>query len=191
MGKEDRNLKKTGLTDEQPEVMKIFNDFLNELHKLTNAECWAVAAGEGTGSRITLQCGRKIERARPLTNPNVSEALRRFKGEYVIFVQDCAWRLESNEVVCTSKSPNNNDGPMVAALRSLEGHRIIAVSATSPAHGLVVEFYGALKLHLFCDCFDEAHDGSNYSFHSPAGVFVSGAGGTLTYQPRQKAQSTN
>ncbi len=171
--------------------MNILNDFLNALHKLTDAECWAVAAGEGTGSRITIQCGRKIERARPLTNPNASDALRHFKGEYVIFVQDCAWRLELNEVICTSKSPNNNNGPMVIALRSLEGHRIVAVTVTSAAHDLVVEFSGGLRLHLFCDCFDEARDGRNYSFHSPSGVFVAGASGSLTYESRRKVQSTN
>jgi len=174
------------LTDERREAMNILDDFLNELRKLRDAECWAVAAGEGTGSRITLHCGRKIERGRSLTNPNVSEALRQFKGEFVVFVQDCAWRLNADKVICTSKTPNNNDGPMVAGLHSLVGQQIVAVTASPPVYDLMIEFSGASKLHLFCDCFDQERDGGNYSFHSANQVFVVGAGGVLTLESRRK-----
>ena len=166
--------------------MEISADFLNELQNLKGLECWRVTAGEGTGSRITLSMGRKIERTRPLKNPQLPSDLRQFDSEFVIFVQDCAWRLNADKVICTSKTPNNNDGPMVAGLHSLVGQRIVAVTASPPAYDLMIEFSGASKLHLFCDCFDQERDGYNYSFHSANQVFSVGAGGVLTLESRRK-----
>ena len=166
--------------------MEISGDFLNELQNLKGLECWSVTAGEGTGSRIKLSIGRKIERTRPLKNPQLPSDLRQFYSEFVIFVQDCAWRLNADKVICTSKTANNNDGPMVTGLHTLVGQQIVAVAASPPAYDLIVEFSGASKLHLFCDCFDQERDGDNYSFHSANQVFVVGAGGVLTLESRRK-----
>lgn len=165
--------------------MEISADFLNELQNLKGLECWRVIAGEGTGSRITLSIGRKIERTRPLRNPQLPSDLRQFDSEFVIFVQDCAWRLNADKVICTSKTPNNNDGPMVAGLHSLVGQQIVAVTASAPSYDLVVEFSDSSKLHLFCDCFDSERDGDNYSFHSLHRVFAVGASGALALESRR------
>jgi len=161
-------------------------DFLNELRKLQGSECWGVVAGEGAGSHVTLDLGLKIERARPLRNPKLPEALRHFKGEFGVFIRNCAWRLDADKIVCSWKTPNDNEGAMVCGLQSLVGQRVVAATATLPAYDLVIEFSGASKLHLFCDCFDSDRDGDNYSFHSANQVFVVGAGGVLTLESRRK-----
>jgi len=75
---------------------------------------------------------------------------------------------------------------MVAGLHSLVGQQIVAVTASPPVYDLMIEFSGASKLHLFCDCFDQERDGYNYSFHSANQVFVVGAGGVLTLESRRK-----
>lgn len=143
-------------------------DFGDELRRLEGLECWGVAAGEAGGSYVTLHFGQKIERAK----------------EIALSVQNCAWRLDADEMICSSKSPSHNEGPMVRGLRLLVGQRVIGVTMTPPVHDLVVEFSGGSRLRLFCDCFDLEQDGDNYSFHSDRGVSVVRAGGMLVFESR-------
>lgn len=159
--------------------MKNESEFLEELHHLNGLECWGVVAGEGTGSRITLDFGKNIPRARPLKNPKLSEMQRQHKGEFGLFVQNCAWRLGSETVICSSKSPNSSDGPMVRGLQSVVGQHVVNVAVTSPGYDLVVHFSGGARLHLFCDCLDQTRDGNNYSFHTLSRSFVICAGSTI------------
>ena len=161
-------------------------EFLTDLRKLHGLECWGVLAGEGTGSQVTLDFGRKIERARPLRNPNLPESLRHFKGEFGVFIQNCAWRLDSDRIVCSSKTPNDNQGAMVRGLRMLIGQHVVTTTAMLPGHDLVIEFSKAHTLRLFCDCFDQERDGDNYSLHSLDRVFTVNAGGVLSLESRRR-----
>jgi hypothetical protein len=162
-------------------------EFIDELRSLQDLECWGIVAGEGTGSRVALDFGQRIPRARPLKNPTLPEIHRQYKGEFGIFVQNCAWRLDSGITVCTSKSPNTSDGEMVRGLQNLVGRRVVSVLVTSPAHDLVIEFSDGIKLSLFCDCFDQERDGNNYSFHSLTNVFVVRAGSHLIQESKAKS----
>lgn len=166
--------------------MDIRNQFLNDLRRLEGLQCWGITAGEGTGSHVSLDFGKKIERARLLRNPHLSEAVRNFTGEFGIFVQDCAWRLDADKVICSSKTPNANDGPMALGLRNLVDQRVVNAVATLPGYDLLIEFSAGAKLRLFCDCFDDASDGNNYSFHTPEWVFLVKAGGVLTSESRRR-----
>src|SRR4051794_4918517 len=123
--------------------MDAFTQLVSELQKLQGLECWGVVAGEGTGSHVTLDFGRKIERARPLRNPTLPDSLRHFKGEFGVFIQNCAWRLDINSIVCSSKTPNDNDGAMVRGLPMLIGQHVVTATAVLPGHDLVIEFSGA------------------------------------------------
>jgi hypothetical protein len=161
-------------------------DFLTDLKMLPGLECWGVLAGEGTGSHVTLHFGRKIERARPLRNPTLPDSLRHFKGEFGVFIQNCAWRLDARSIVCSSKTPNDNDGAMVRGLHMLIGQHVVTATAMLPGHDLIIEFSGAHTLRLFCDCFDQEKDGDNYSLHSLARVFTVNAGGALSLESRRK-----
>ena len=162
-----------------------FVEILNGLRELQSLECWGIGAGEGTGSHATLHFGQKIPRGRALRNPILTEALRQYTGEFVIFIQNCAWRLDSEcEVICTSKSPNANDGEMVRGFQSLVGKNVVSVLMAPPAGDLVVEFSRAMKLSLFCDCFDQDSDRDNYSFHNPRRVLIFGARGNVRSEAR-------
>ena len=163
-----------------------FTQLLSELQNLRGLECWGVVAGEGTGSHVTLDFGRKIERARALRNPTLPESLRHFKGEFGVFIQNCAWRLDADRIVCSSKTPNDNQGAMVRGLQMLIGQHVVTATATLPGHDLVIEFSGAHTLRLFCDCFDQERDGDNYSLHSLDRVFTVNAGGGLSLESRRR-----
>ena len=135
---------------------------------------------------LPVDLGGKLERAKPLRNPHLSEALRKFTGEFRLFVQDCAWRLDADKMICSSKTPNANDGQMVLGLRTLIDQRVVNAVTTLPAYDLLIEFSTGAKLRLFCDCFDDGSDGNNYSFHAPERVFVVKAGGILTSESRRR-----
>lgn len=160
-------------------------DFGDELRRLEGLECWGVVAGEGAGSHVTLHFGQKRERERALESAALFEVVRRFEGEFVLFVQNCAWRLDADEMICSSKSPGHSEGPMARGLRLLTGQRVIAAATTPPVHDLVVEFSDGNRLRLFCDCFDLEQDGDNYSFYSDRGVSVVRAGGMLVLESRR------
>lgn len=158
-------------------------DLPNQVRSLEGLECWGIVAGEGTGSRVVLDFGKKIKRPKPLKNLKVSETARQFKGEYSIFVQDCSWRLSADKLICSSKSQNDNDGEMVSGLNLLAGQRVLRVSIASNTYDLAVEFSEGYTLWLFCDCFDQESDGNNYSFHTTSNVFVVAARGFLREEP--------
>jgi hypothetical protein len=157
-------------------------DLGGELRRLEGLECWGVAVGEGSGSHVTLHFGRKKERERALEDASLPEVLRRFEAQFALFVENCAWRLDADEMICSSKSPNHDEGPMRRGLRLLAGQRVIGAAVTAPANDLVVEFSGGYWLRLFCDCFDLEEDGDNYSFHSDRGASVVRAGGMLVVE---------
>lgn len=167
------------------EVMDIREQFSNSLRRLEGLQCWGVTAGEGSGSHVSLDFGNKIERARPLRNRHLAEAVRKFKGEFGIFVQGCAWRLDAEKMICSSKTPNANDGPMALGLRTLVDQRVVNATPTLSGYDLLIEFSAGATLRLFCDCFDDVSDGDNYSFHTPDWIFVVKAGGILTRESRR------
>jgi hypothetical protein len=166
-------------------------EFAGALMSLKGQECWAVVAGEGTGSHISLDFGKRIERARALRNPRLSEAVRRFTGEYGLFVRNCSWRLTVNAaIICTSRTPNDNDGVMVGGLQSLVGQFVRGAQADGPTYDLIIDFSDGGRLQLFCDCFDQDRDGDNYSFYAPGHVFTLSASCRFVCERRRTGASS-
>jgi len=155
--------------------------FENELRKLEGSECWSVIAGVGTGSRVTLDFGRKIKRSTPLTNPTLSEQARHFRGEFAIFIEDCSWRLEKNDaVLCTSKSDNQDGGELIKSIASLVGTKVSSIIASSPASDLQVELSGGYFLRTFSDCSLQEDDGDNVTLFTPNYIISVEAKGILS-----------
>ena len=59
--------------------------------------CWAVVAGEGTGSMVSLAFGDKTRRDKPLENIHLAEDYRLYSSGYSIFIQMGSWLLEKGE----------------------------------------------------------------------------------------------
>lgn len=153
--------------------------FQKELLQFKGLKCWSVVAGIGSGSRVGLDFGGKIKRRRPLKNQMISEEARLYKGEFSLFLEDCTWRLESQErVMCSSKSENAEGGEMLSELRSLIGLTVNEFQVFPLSHDLILEFDRKLLLRAFCDCVDE-EDGDNYTIFTPSDSFTIGPKGGI------------
>lgn len=144
-----------------------------ELSKLIDLDCWGIIAGAGTGSMITLDFGEHIRFDPPLRNQRISSELRNFHGEYSIFVEGCAWRLEKEEViVCGSRDDEEFLG--VELERSLVGSKLTSAKLSNWAFDLDLSFHGGYVLRLFCDQTSTSDGLNNYSVRSPSGWITVG-----------------
>ncbi|WAC20021.1 hypothetical protein OVA24_01340 [Luteolibacter sp. SL250] len=163
-----------------PTTSKVNADKLQEalLSLKDGAGCWAFIAGSGTGSMVTLDFGGKVARLRPLKNRHVSEDARNYKGEYCLFLQHCAWRIESaDEVICSSSSSNHHGGPMLRGLQRLIGQRVSEATVHAPSFDLVLQFGNGLRLSIFCVV--GIDDWDNYTFHTGSHIYASTYNGHL------------
>lgn len=150
----------------------IYDNLKSEFEKLINLKCWAVSAGVGTGSHVTMNFGGMLQKKKPLKNPYISELARSFDGEYCVFIEECSWRLESDEkILCGSMSSNEHDGEMVKGLEMLSGQYVTKLKIDYPSMDLMIEFRNSLRLVLFCNTL-RIEDGDNYAFFTPKSVFV-------------------
>jgi hypothetical protein len=129
--------------------------------RIVGLPCWSVICGKGTGSHFTIRVGRKIASDRPLTNPALTPDERVFEGEFWLFVEDAAWRLDdSNGNICGSTSTNSAGSAMSVGLARLIGQHVIASQVSSPCHDLEFSLSNDLYLRIFCDQLEES---DNYS----------------------------
>lgn len=143
------------------------------LSKMTDLACWGVIAGADTGSMITFDFGEHIRIDPPLRNQRISSELRNFHGEYSIFVEGCAWRLEKAEViVCGSRDNEELIGTELE--HSLVGAKLINAKLCNWALDLDLSFYGGYLLRLFCDQTSVPGGLNNYSVRSPVGWITVG-----------------
>ena len=133
-------------------MTKAIAQALNDaFHELEGLECWACVAGRGTGSMVSLDFGEKIKHRIPITNPHISEEARKFKGEYSLFIEGCAWRIEDKEkVLGCSDSSNEPDGAMIQSLSQLINKKVVSVSLKYPSFDFSFLFEQGVSLHSFC-----------------------------------------
>lgn len=142
------------------------------IRSIVGKECWAVCAGPGTGSHFTMEIGKKIPRARPIRNRFPSEVARKYAGEFGLFFEACAWRVEGNGgILCTSKSDNRFGGEMLYGLHQIIGRRILRVKIEKTGFDLTVEFERGLFLRSFSDAVSD-EEGDNYYYSSPEESFT-------------------
>lgn len=126
--------------------------------------CWNVQAG-AVGSMASLHIGAKVPLDKPLPYPNrsLTPDEHKFRGEYVLYIEDCPWRLESTDAVIALWTQSNApDGPMVTGLNRLIGTTIDSAQVTLPGMDLAVRFDNGLTLRVFPDQSDP-DEGDNYS----------------------------
>lgn len=134
------------------------------LNALIGQECWNVSAG-AIGSLASIDIGDKVLRDKPLPYPNKNLApdLHKYRGQYVLYLEDCPWRLDGTDAVIASWMDSNApNGPIVTGLKQLEGATITHVDLITPAFDLIVSFNNGLILRIFPDQVDP-DEGDNYS----------------------------
>lgn len=163
------------------------DSFREELLKIQSEVCWGVTAGKGTGSMVSLCFGEKIRRKKPVDNPHLSEDVRNFDAEYCLYLQECGWRLQTcKQVIASSASPNDNDGPMLAGLRSIVGERVLTAEVEDVSCDLKLEFSNGVNLRVFC--FGRSgEEWDNYTFYTPAFWYSSTSNGHLDSGAREVA----
>lgn len=139
-------------------------EFETTIHQLAGLECWNITAG-AVGSMASLDLGAKILRNKPLPFYNASLSIdeHKHRGELVLYIEDCPWRLDSvDEVIASWTDSSAPNGPIVTGLKRLIGQRIESAALAHPGLDLTVHFSGGLVLRIFPDQSDP-EQGDNYS----------------------------
>lgn len=149
-----------------------FESIQERLTPLAGMVAWGCVAGVGTGSMVSLEFGEKRPRAKPVKNPRLDPLIRNYEGEWSLYIQDAAWRLDGpEEVLCSSRSSNEAGGEMLQGLHQLTDAVVTGVKLFKPGGDLLLVFSNGLKLTLFCDCMNE-DEGDNYSVFAPSFIFT-------------------
>jgi hypothetical protein len=147
-------------------------EIVKGLDSIVGKQCWGVTGGGAAGSVIKLSIGNKIPKLSALTNPLLSEDLRKYDGEIELMIT-CSWRLDSDdEVVCSWTDEHSDGGPMLSGLDKLLGRRIKRVAVSRPAMDLCIEFEGMLILKVFCDRTNRDQDSENYVLFLPRWIYI-------------------
>ena len=124
------------------------------LDKVIGMPCWAIVAGEGSGSRILVSFGKKLSRDHPINNNHLTYEARYFNPELSLFIQDAEWQIldlnQNNTVVCDCYSCNDNDGEMVNGLNQLIDKNVVSTILDFNGKDFEVNFEGGLKLCVIC-----------------------------------------
>ncbi|MBQ6656610.1 MAG: hypothetical protein IJM64_04940 [Ottowia sp.] len=140
---------------------EIYEEFRDVVARLVGEKCWAVIAGKGTGSHVSMKIGAKIPGERPLKNPTLTEDERNFEGEFGLFVTEASWRVEDAEaVLCTDT--DENTGKRYAHLRGLAGRKITSASVAFPSFDLHLEFEGGIHFRVFSTFANDTEEYSDY-----------------------------
>ncbi|MBU0558702.1 MAG: hypothetical protein KKD86_13075 [Bacteroidetes bacterium] len=147
------------MSDKIEELKSAINDIIDK-------KCWAVSAGEGTGSVVGLYIGDKFLRKNELKNDKLEPILRKYDSELSLLIS-CAWRLDTlDEVLCSSTDSNENAGNMITNLLKLQDLEISSANITTPALDLKITFENNMTLHVFCNETNFEDDLPNYTFYT-------------------------
>ncbi|NJL56545.1 hypothetical protein HC928_16270 [bacterium] len=143
--------------ESEPEAMTTpspaLDAFENALQSLVGRPCWHVLAG-AVGSLASLDVGAKVERDQPMPFRNKGIALEahKYRGEFVLYIEDCPWRLDGPEaVIATWTDSNAPNGPIVQGLQRLAGQTITRVELTRPGLDLALHLADGHVLRIFPD----------------------------------------
>ena len=137
------------------------------------------------GSMVSLDFGAKVARDKPLPYPNVklTPDEHKFRGELVLYIEDCPWRLDSHDEVLASWTDSNAPrGPIVIEMKKLVGTRVVHVEVTHPGLDLLLRFDNGFVLRIFPDQ-SERDGGDNYSLSVADGLtYIVGARSQLSIE---------
>ena len=158
----------------------LITEFESTLNQLVGQSCWS-AQISGVGSLVSLHFGEKIKRDEPMTHMDyqLTNEERFYRGVFILYVEDCPWRVETpQEVLATWLDENAPGGPMEAAIHRFVGQQVQEVTLIQPGLDLVLQFAEGLTLRIFPDQVD-ADVGDNYSLTHIDRTYIVAARSTL------------
>lgn len=152
---------------------ELITEFEVALRHMVGELCWS-AQVSGVGSLVSLHIGAKLKRYQPMEHPDfkITEEERLYRGEYILYLEDCPWRIETAEAVITTWMDESTPGsPIETGIQQFVGQRIAQVELARPGLDLTLRFEGDLTLRIFPDQVD-ADVGDNYSLALPDRTYV-------------------
>jgi hypothetical protein len=123
-------------------------------------------------------------RKRKCRNLSLSENLRTYEGEFILFIE-CAWSLAyRGDKICDSSTDNGADGKMLRGLHRLIGANAGQVTISSPPRHATMSFTKDLSLQLTAHVSTE-DAADNYSLVTPEMTFIVGPTLRLRSEPRK------
>ena len=154
-------------------MSELIAQFETALSNLNGKRCFNVQAG-AIGSLASLHFGEKIplENPLPYPNPSLTPDEHKFRGEYVLYIEDCPWRIEDDEkVLATWLDSNAPTGPIVVQMNNLIGKTITSTVLHQPGMDLTIVFDHNITVRIFPDQV-EPDEGDNYSLVDATSTFV-------------------
>lgn len=140
-------------------------DYLNIV---TGMPCWAVVAGDGTGSMLLLSFGSKFLREIPIKNNQSSYNANHFDAELSLFIMDAEWQLlnskNNNSLICDCYSSNKKDDEMERGLSKLVNKTVKSTMLDFNGVDFEIHFEDELILCVI-EKKEKEFDYSGYSFN--------------------------
>jgi hypothetical protein len=155
-------------------------EFLGQIRSLVGKCCWAVVAGQGNGSMVTLHLGGRVPRKKRLPGTHDPEGVQSYQGEYCLFVQGCAWRIQDGEQIIGGWAEPEQS--IQHQVEKLVGCTITGVECLNNALDLRIQFASRYVLQLFCDRTLAEDELDNYALRTPHGWFSVGCRSRLTVE---------
>jgi len=143
----------------------LIDQFIEIMAGLVGQTCWSVQVS-GIGSLANLHFGEKIKRPKPMIHQDfrISMEERAYHGEYILYLEECPWRLDGPDgVLVTWMDSADPGGRIYEKLPLLKEHTVQNTEVFTPGLDLAVHFDGGYTLRIFPDQVD-ADEGDNYSF---------------------------
>lgn len=150
------------------------------LKNLVGSPCWSVQIS-GVGSLVSLHFGNKLKRDQPMEHPDfkISDEERVYRGEYILYVEDCPWRIETTEAVIATWMDESTPGsPIDTSMRRFVDRTVDQIELMRPGLDLMLRFDIGQTLRIFPDQID-ADVGDNYSLALSDRTYVVAAHSTL------------
>ena len=158
----------------------LIEKFASQLQGLIGEICWSVQVS-GIGSLANLHFGTQRNRSQPLLHQDfrLSMEERAYQGEYILYLEECPWRLDDSERVLATWMDESEDGGRISEnLPRLNGARVEKVEVCRPGLDLTIWFANGMTLRVFPDQVD-AEVGDNYSVVLMDETYVIAANSTL------------
>lgn len=136
------------------------------LSKMIDMPCWAIVAGEGTGSMVLMSFGKKFLRKIPVDNDTLSHNAKNFDAELSLFITNAEWQLlnlKDNSLICDCFSSNKKNGEMDRGLSQLIDKKVKSTVLDWNCKDFEIDFEGELKLCVISSN-DQKTDETSYKF---------------------------
>lgn len=158
----------------------LIDEFEAQVQSMVGKLCWSVQIS-GIGSLANLHFGEKIARSQPMLHRDFKLEMdeRAYVGEYVLYLEECPWRLDGPDGVIASWMDSSEHGGRIhSGLPELTNRQVQSTALLRPGLDLGLEFAGGYILRVFPDQVDP-EEGDNYSLTVHDLTYVIAANSTL------------